>query len=195
MRHQLASLSEAIRWTQERWDQQRTAPTRLHDSETDDGHGLGGRKFSAPFLRLLSERLDATAAIPRTVSCHHPMLGFGLRVHECPECAGVGLKEARTELYRYPMTLALAKLQNSLPLRRSYPHPYIVVVTLAQHGWEPRATVQTLGLGWDMGEALMLHALRGLHSRYTEGPVDTRVSWVDRSESQRNAELGVAASA
>lgn len=175
------SLSEAIEWTQARWDGQRPAPIRLHRAHATDG-ALGAPAFTAAFAAALDGSPRSTIDDVRTVACFHPMLRSD-RVSECPECYGHGLKDARVDRYRYPMTLALSRLSNSLRPRRQ-PHPYRLVLSLADHGWDWHATARSYDVHDDLMEALLMRAMRQLHSRYEEGPV----AWIHKSESQQNAE-------
>lgn len=188
----LATLAEAIDWAASRWDGQRPAPIRLHRAHATDG-ALGAPAFTLAFERSLDESPRATSDAQRTASCHHPMLAVGKAPRDCPECFGLGVKDVRVDRYRYPMTLALSKLANSLRPRRQ-PHPYALALALATHSWDWRVAARSLDLHPDLAEALFLRALRQLHGRYEEGPVG-RVSYLDRSESQRNAEGGLQATA
>lgn len=181
----LATIADAIDWASARWDGQRTAPVRLHRAHATDG-ALGAPAFSLAFARSLDETPRATSAASRTVSCYHPMLATGMSPRDCPECLGLGIKDVAVDRYRYPMTLALSKLANSLRPRRQ-PHPYALILALATHGWDWRSTSRALDMHPDLGEALLLRALRQLHGRYEEGPVG-RISWIDKSDSQQQAE-------
>ena len=174
-----AGLTEAIDWTAARWDGQRPAPIRLHQAHSVDG-ALGGLMFTHSFAAALDGSPSVTSDAVRTVSCYHPL---ARRPFDCPECFGLGVKDVRVDRYRYPMTLALHKLRHVLRPRRQ-PHPLALILTLADHDWDWRATSRSLDVHPDTGEALLLRALRQLHSRYAEGPV----RWIDKSESQQHAE-------
>jgi hypothetical protein len=176
-----ASLSEAIEWVEARWDQQRPAPIRLHRAHATDG-ALGAPAFTVAFAAALDGSPRSTVTDVRTVACFHPLLG-GKEGRDCPECYGHGLKDAKVDRYRYPMTLALSRLSNSLRPRRQ-PHPYRLILSLADHGWDWRATSRAYDVHPDLMEALLLRALRQLHGRYEEGPVP----WIHKSESQQHAE-------
>lgn len=181
-------LPEAIAWARDRWSNQRAVPTRLHTRE-EEGIGLG---FTPAFRTALDGKPDAVVTASRTVSCYHPLLAAGLSPRDCPECIGSGVKEARSDLYAYPMTLALHRLRRGLASRR-HPHPYGLVIVLAAHGWRAPEAARALAMPWDRAEALFLMALRRLHNYYSEGPVDTRtyasrtVGWLEMSDSQRAA--------
>jgi len=179
----LGTLFDAITWTESRWDQQRPVPIRLHRAHSTDGE-LGAPAFTHAFATSLDASPHSITSAARTVSCYHPLSVKNPR--DCPECYGIGLKETRTDHYRYPMTLALARLSNMLRPRRQM-HPFRLVMSLAEHGWVWQDAARSLGLYPDMAEALFLRALRQLHSRYQEGPVT--VSWLHKSESQQHAEM------
>ena len=187
----LSDLSEAITWARERWDRQRPVPVRLHEARTTEG-ALGAPRFSHAFASALDANPASVMTDAHTQPCGHPLLAGSQATRDCPECFGIGIKDVTVDRYRYPMTLALSRLSNALPVRRTYPHPYLAIVTLAEHGWDAHATARSLDLGWDMAEAHLLRSLRQLHSRYQEGPI-ARVSWVEKSSSQQNAESWSAA--
>ena len=176
MTRTLASLDEAIEWAQSRWANQRTVPSVLHESHTTEG-ALGAPRFTGAFAAALDGRPDTVIASNRTETCYHPLLPLRRPERDCPECIGTKVKEVRSDLYAFPMTLALHRLRNGLASRR-HPHPYGLVVVLAAHGWMPRQAARALDLPWDRAEALFLMALRKLHSHYAEGPVKTSRSTV-----------------
>ena len=186
----LATIADAIEWAESRWDGQRTAPLRLHLAHFTDG-ALGAPAFTHSFAATLDVYTDdagnpaETTSAARTVSCYHPMLARGKTPYDCPECQGIGVKDVNVDRYRYPMTLALTRLARVVRPRRQ-PHPSRLVLVLAEHGWDWRAASRAIGVYPDMGEALMLQALRQLYGRYEEGPV--RISWIAKSESQQHAE-------
>lgn len=173
------TIIEAIDWTTARWDGQRPAPIRLHQAHSVDG-ALGGLMFTHAFGAALDGSPSATSDAVRTVPCYHPL---ARRPLDCPECFGLGIKDVRVDRYRYPMTLALSKLAKALRPPRQ-PHPLALVLTLADHGWDWRATSRSLDVQPDTAERLLLRAIRQLHSRYAEGPV----RWIDKSDSQQHAE-------
>lgn len=180
-----ATLPDALLWAESHWDENRTAPVRLHDSHTTDG-ALGGLRYSRAMLGALSACPSDIVADERTANCGHPLLGSG-SLKDCPECWGTGVKTIRTDRYHYPMWRALVGLQNALRPRRQ-PHPYSLILDLAEHGWDARVAARSRGIPWDLAEALYLRALRQLHGRYQAGPIASRrASWVDTSDSQRNA--------
>ena len=178
------ALIDAIDWTVARWDGQRPVPIRLHQARSVDG-ALGGLMFTHSFAAALDGSPSATSDAVRTVACYHPLAGTR-PARDCPECFGIGVKDVRVVRYRYPMSLALDKLANVLRPRR-HPHPLMLVFALADHRWDWQATSRSLDVHPETGEALLLRALRQLHSRYAEGPV--HVSWLAKSESQQHAEM------
>ena len=211
----LATLSDAIDWARDRWAGQRAVPLRLHAGEveshslttdlggctcmscTRSAHegGTGALAFTASFSSALEGINHAKTDAPRTVACYHPTLRIGARVQDCPECDGHGVKEVTTTVFQYPMTLALNRLRNAVYNRRQ-PHPYGLIVVLAAHGWRAQEAAAALAIPWDRAEPLFIMALRKLHAKYQEAPLNTRPtttyaggsgSWVDLSDAQRNA--------
>lgn len=185
------TLSEAIDWASRHWANQRPLPLRLHEAHTTEGE-LGAPRFTHSFAGALDGSPSAVASMTLTVSCYHPTLARGQAVRDCRECDGSGVKDIRQDRYLYPMSRALARLAVAQPSRK-HPHPLILVLSLAGHNWDARLLARGFGLPWEMAEALLLMALRKLHGRYEDGPVDTRtygssVSWVDKSDAQRMAE-------
>lgn len=179
----LATISEALDWVAQHWDGQRPAPVRLHRAHATDG-ALGAPAFTAAFAATLDGSLTATSDAQRTVHCGHPLSPLSAR--DCPECFGVGVKDVRVDRYRFPMSLALDRLSNTLRPRRQ-PHPFRLVLSLADHAWDWQAAARSLDMHPDLAEALFLRALRMLHGRYEEGPVRPTYR-SDRSDSQRQAE-------
>jgi hypothetical protein len=182
-----ASLSEGIDWTRARWDQQRPVPMRLHEARTTEG-ALGAPPFTGAMHAALAGKPTSVTDALRTVDCYHPMLVKGMSPRDCPECYGLGLKDVRVDRFRFPMTLALHRLSKLLRQRRN-PHPYWLILALADHGWDAHAAARALDLHWTLAEPLFLRAVRQLHDQYQEAPLP-RTSWVDKSEAQRNAEQG-----
>ena len=211
----LATLDEAILWARDRWANQRAVPSRLHSGDVEphslttdaegctclsctrspDEDGTGALAFTTSFASAIEGKHHATTDAPRTVPCYHPTLRIGARVMDCPECGGLGVKDSRTTVYMYPMTLALNRLSTAVYNRRQ-PHPYGLIVVLAAHGWRAKEAAAILAIPWDRAEALFLMGLRKLHDKYREGPIAARPtttyasgsgSWVDLSESQRAA--------
>ena len=182
----LATLAEALDWAEKHWES-RNPPVKLVDGRQTEGE-LGGLAFTPAFARHLDAHPNQTILEDRSVACYHPTLPKGQDPHECHECFGTGTKQHRTLRYRWPMWRACAKLQNALR-PRNQPHPYHLVLLLAAHGWDARRAAGHMP--WDYAEAAFLRALRQLHGRYEEGPVDTRTygpgGWISLSESQQNA--------
>jgi hypothetical protein len=202
----LASLAEAIAWIEAHWDGQRAAPLRLHvrgeegrftvqgsaDTRTatysiDDR--LGSPPFSHAFMATLDGSAAATMVVTITTSCSHPGRIPGTACAMCAIYDGeghalteTGVYERDVERYRYPMTLALTRLANTLH-PPGQPHPYWLVVTLASSAWDADAVVNRLELGGEV-ETWLLRAIRQLHARYEEG----RVPYLEQSESQQRAE-------
>jgi hypothetical protein len=185
----LPTLQAALEWASKHWDG-RNPPYTLNVHDTDGE--LGGLAYSKAFMGYLSATPNQTTVDSRSVTCHHPTLPLGRAEKDCAECWGTGIKEARSLRYRWPMWRAVTKIQNCLRPRNE-PHPYALILTLASYGWDARHAAQAEGLPWDYAEASFLRAIRQLHGRYEEAPVDTRRStthaaaWTDLSVSQQNA--------
>jgi len=86
---------------------------------------------------------------------------------------------ADANCYRYPMWRALERLR-AVP---DEPAPISVVVALFLGGWD----ISRLP-AFPERERVVLRSLRQLHGRYEETPIP-RVTWIDKSESQRAAEV------
>lgn len=180
----LGSLDEAIAWVRDRWQLQRTPPTRLHSRETE-GVGLF---YSPRFGHSLDAPIDAHSSISGTVNCYHPLIAARMSPHDCPECLGMGIKQHRSERYLWPMSFALTRLHASLGAGNQV-HPYALVIYLAEHDWDARATAASMELDYGQASVLFLVALRRLHGFYAEGPTPTRTTtWIQKSDSQRAAE-------
>jgi hypothetical protein len=198
----LPTLASAIEWVRARWDDQRQAPLQLHEAHSVDG-ALGGLAFTPSFLAVLDGGPGDESSGEQVVECSHPVLQNGAEIRDCSECLGTGSRTIRVYRPKFPMTLALAKLRNALPMRRSFPHPAHGVVTLAMHNWDAQKTCEAFGLARETGEAYLLHILRMLHGRYQECPTSNRTyatrptmrydgpTWIDMSESQQNAVLSL----
>lgn len=202
----LATVTEGLRWIQERWDRQQPVPLRIHTleetpaSRTTDrpgceclGCGSDGRAFPAAlgspdFTHSFTAVLDAAGGKERVTvrsACTHPNKLPGTLCVMCAiydengnAIAESGVYERTEERFRYPMTRALRKLRSA----RSHPgepHPLLVIRSLAAAGWE-RAR-----LHWTDDQ--LLRAIRQLEGRYAEAPAVR--SWTGLSESQQNAEM------
>jgi hypothetical protein len=140
-----------------------------------------------------------------TEPCYHVTLRIGESVFDCGVlrddegkpiladwgCHGTGYKQATRARYRWPMLRAFAKLLNARNDMPNHPHPAALVVTLAGANWDVALATTRINRPAEVAEALFLRAIRQLHGRYEEGPIG-RVSWVDKSDSQRTAEEAVA---
>lgn len=185
------TLPSAVSWLAEHWNEQRTAPDKLHRHDTEGE--LGGLVYSPQFEAVLDWTPNSAVRWSMTTECRHPRLPLplGQREHgpearwDCPDCQGAGVREVTSDRYPYPMTTALSKLAK-VPDHRGQPHPVILVHELASHGFRVRPTLATFSLRHEQGEALLLRAIRKLHGRYQAAPIHR--SWVELSDSQRNAE-------
>lgn len=173
----LPTIELGIEWLRDHHDGSRAVPSRLHKHDTEGE--LGAPPFSAPFMAYLMSRPTDEITIRETVDCNH--------LHDAtwPKC---GVDRA---YYRAPMWRALWLLSKRQATRPHRPTPYALVTTLIDSGYDWRLAVFRLRLSYDVGEALMLMALRSLEGLYCAGPVPRR-SWTSLSESQQNAEGAVA---
>ncbi len=183
MTRNLATLTDALDWASSHWEG-RPVPTRLHTRQ-EDGIGLG---FTPAFERRLDAHPGQVTQEERSVVCGHPTLPPRVDIRECHECAGSGWKQAMKVVYRYPMWRAFSRLANAPNTRRA-PHPTVAILCLASVGWDAEDAMLALDLpSWDYAEAYFLSAIRQLHGRFEEGPIETRRStWTLLSESQQNA--------
>lgn len=170
---------------------------------------MGGLTYSRHFAALLDGSPGDRHTVNRYVPCEHRFVlqtigsdvvaalrpdGETADGADCPQCGGTGYRIVRVFEPRHPMTLALARLRNALPMRRGFPHPAVGIKTLLGHSWQPRRAAAALGLDWEQAEPYLLQVLRMLHGRYEEAARPTytagsnaSVSWVDMSDSQRSA--------
>jgi hypothetical protein len=193
----LASLEEAIDWARARWHHQRTAPIRLHQAHATDG-ALGGPRFSAVFIATLDASPTAKEQVIESISCGHPTKTNAdyAAGRFCSMCSLIdetgkpfvetGRYERPVERYRYPMTQALSRLKGALS-PPGLPRPASTVMALASYGWDTKATAEHLNLIPPTDHEHMLRCLRQLHHWYQEAPLPS-VSYIDKSEAQRNAE-------
>jgi len=185
----LPTLQTALDWLERHWDG-RNPPYTLNVHDTDGE--LGGLAYSKAFESYLSATPNQTTIDSRTVTCHHPTLPKGRAEKDCDECWGTAVKQVQSLRYRWPMWRAITKMQNALRPRNE-PHPYALILVLARYDWSPQKAATELGLPWEYAEASFLRAIRQLHGRYEEAPVDTRrtathaAPWTELSISQQNA--------
>lgn len=97
MSRSLATLPEAIEWTQAHWHENRVAPAQINQAHVTDG-ALGGLRFSTGFARTMDARPNDTTE------------------------DGVN-----SQRYRYPMWRALVALENALrPRRQAHPYALVL---------------------------------------------------------------------
>lgn len=94
-----------------------------------------------------------------------------------------GVYTRSADRYRYPMSLALERLSKA-PSPVGI-HPCVIVEAVAARGFSAERLITAHPT--TLSEAIVLRAIRQLYSRYEEGPI-SRPSWIDKSESQRQAE-------
>jgi hypothetical protein len=195
----LPTLAAALEWASKHWDGRNPPYTlNVHDTEGE----LGGLAYSKAFIGYLSATPNQTTEETVTAPCQHwarklPALCpvCGVRDRDGKVIAETNVYSKTVLRYRWPMWRAITKLQNALRPRNE-PHPYALILVLARYGWQPRSAARELGLPWDYAEASFLRAIRQLHGRYEEAPVDTRRStshaaaWTELSVSQQNAIIG-----
>lgn len=174
----LSTIEAAIDWLRDHHDPSRAVPSRLHKHDTEGE--LGAPPYSPQFSAYLMGRPDDEVTVRETVDCDH--------VHDAgwPNCG------VERSYYRAPMWRALKRLAGRRPqIRPSHPTPYALIVFLMDSGYDWRRTCQRLELPLEVGEPLILMALRALHGQYAKGPVPQR-GWTQLSESQQHAIAGAA---
>lgn len=169
----LASLPDAIGWLREHADD-RPAPLRLHDHETDHQGALGTPRYTGAFLAFLVAEADDVRDTDDLVECGH----FHDATH--PPCT------ITRAYYRSPMWRALRVLGRKSAIRPGHPKPLTCVVAIMWAGWDWRLAARHLRQPPERFEALALMAIRTLHGLYAVGPVPQR-SWISLSDSQRTA--------
>lgn len=183
----VATLAAALRWAETHWAQQPTVPLRIHVHEVNPSDLLGAPKMAPGFMAYMTMTGAEPVSVTGTQTCFHPNLPqerdgtlLGIlcactkpdcsRLH-CPDCMGLGVRQMTEDRYAYPMRVALRWLRNTEP------QWYATVVKLAANDWHLA----------DIPEDRALRAIRKLHGRYSSAPMP-RVTWTDKSESQRLAE-------
>jgi hypothetical protein len=185
-------LPSALSWVRKAWATLPTAPDRIHTRDIEDQSALGSHRFSAAMWRLLTATPYATHESAETVQCNHHRLTTA-SVFDCVDCQGSGFYEHKVNRYRWPMSAALASLSKMPRPSNGSPAPVDTILALAHAGWDPVRAAPLVGIpivSADHAEtvhALFLMNLRRLRDRYSEAPL-ARVGWVDKSESQREAE-------
>lgn len=198
----LPDLASAVEWCRDHWDEQRPVPTRLHVQATgDDGAPRMSGAFASFLVRSDPPEKGETPT-DLTLTSTREEVPCPLRLlPDCARCGGIGYTVHDVVTYAWPMSAALYRLQRVPATSRGWPTPYVMIVQLASHGWHVPAAAAAIGqpvLGPDhykTVEAAFLLAIRKLYGRYASAPMPApaRPSWVDMSESQRNAEGGTAA--
>ncbi len=171
----VGTLSSAIDWLREHQDAGRSVPSRLHDNATEGE--LGAPPFSPAFMAYLQGRPDDVILVRLSVACDH--------LHDAtwPGCS------VEREYYRAPMWRAMRRISGRMPrIRPSNPKPLALVVSVMDAGYDWRTASDRLRLNRELGEALILMAIRELYGQYALGPVGKRVPYTELSESQRMAE-------
>lgn len=187
----LASFSEARSWLHDHLDELEVPPLRLHGSTVGDQDATGAPRFTPAFWALLTASPYRTRWAQETVVCpqDHPLRG-----KPCQMCGGQLSWVASREVYVHPLAAALERLSNVPSPAPTVPSPFVLVVCFLDCGLDldrahERLWGQPISSPDRRGtvEAMFLSALRKLHGRWSSGPIPKR-SWVDLSDSQRNAE-------
>lgn len=183
-------MTAATAWLAKAWMTLPVPPVRLHSREVD---GQLGPSFTPAFARILNGSAHDTEVSHETDTCYHPRLADKGDPRACPDCGGDAVHTVTRHRYRSPMASALARLSRVSRPSVGTPAPAEFVLGLAVHGWDWQRAAIFLDLAPVSAdhaktvEAQFLLAIRQLHSRYSEGPIE-RPSYIDRSESQRAAE-------
>ena len=189
---EVADIHSALSWLKAAWTTLPVPPVRLHDRDVEDQSQLGSHRFSSPMWRILVGRPTDEYDASESVMCQHPQLRSG-NAFDCPDCQGSGYYEHRVRRYRSPMSAALHRLSKMPSPSDGTPAPMDYILALQSSDWNVWRAAMLLRLSpvsedhWRTIEAMFLLAIRRLHQRYSVGPV-ARVGWVDKSDSQRQAE-------
>lgn len=176
----LPSIDEAVIWLKQHQDD-RTAPAKLHYIETENQGELGSPRFTPSFLRYLYARsndVDPDSEIP--VDC--PDMAWN-----CPVCSGAGFYTVVRERYRYPMWRAFSRLKDRKAIRPGHPAPIECIVALIKADYSWQEACRYLRVNPQMGEALLLMAIRSLNGLYELGPTPRQPKWTELSSAQQNA--------
>lgn len=183
----MATISAAIAWTRDHWNEQRTAPVRLHVSGTEPDDLLGSPRMAPGFWRFLQGDSCAVEIAREETVCP-------LRYDpDCARCGGTGVIVHERPVFRYPMAAALYRLSKVPATSPGWPRPYSLVVLLASSGWQVARAAAAIGQPvqspdhYRTLEAAFLIALRKLHSRYASAPLPD-LKWTEKSDAQRSAE-------
>ena len=188
----VADWPTALSWLRKAWHTLPVPPSRLHDRDIEDGSVLGSHRFSSPMWRILNGTAYDVQEVAETVQCGHHRLE-GDNVYECRDCHGEGWYENRVARYRSPMAAAMSSRAKMPRPSDGTPAPVDYIAALYHSGWQLDRASRMVGVPIVSAdhrrtvEAMFLLAVRRLRNKYSEGPLP-RVGWVDRSESQRNAE-------
>lgn len=178
-----ATLDEAVRWLQDHQDD-RDIPAKLHFIETENQGELGSPRFTPSFLRYLYARSnDVNPEAEENITCSDVSWN-------CPVCAGDGFYVVMRERYRYPLWRAMYRLKDRSPKRPGHPSPITCVAALFAARFDWLTATKLLRLNVDLGEALLLMAVRSLYGLYELGPVPRPPKWTELSESQQRAVVG-----
>lgn len=184
----LPDLHAAIRWFAPLW-YDRDFPTRLHVHDVEPDSILGSPKLAPKFLAYLAASASDVTTVNETRTCRHPRLDRDASAWECPDCGGAGVYLAERRLFRDPIAAAIENLRrHPAPWPRGQIPAAALVVELAGCGFRLPVLAERLGMRVEVLAEFALLALRQVRSRYLDGP-PTSVSWIDKSDAQRGAEL------
>lgn len=194
---ELRDLHDALAWLERHWTG-RIPPTRLHGRGVEPESALGSPELADAFRRYLEQRPGDVITEAVSETCYHPRLPRNERMSACPDCDGLGVKEAHRIRYRDPMWRAVSRLatQQARPGQAGWAQ---IVVALVLSAYRPAVAARLIGsqvvagsVTWtrpDFYEPMFTLAIRKLHHAYAQAPIAMpKPTWVDKSDSQRAAE-------
>lgn len=168
------SIANACIFVESIWNDERTAPVRIHSRGVQPRDLSGSPKWSAGFARHIFANPNELEDVTSTDR---------------------GVVDTKT-FYRYPLWRALTLLDRrehdrwtkGVPRRPFHPSPVNVLRGMAEANFDPTRVRLTYGDGTrvpaDMGELFAIGAARKLRGVYTE----TWVEWTTKSDAQKAAE-------
>lgn len=172
----LPDLNAALEWLREHWTE-REMPLRLHSRDTGED---GAPAFHPAFTRHLTAEPDAMTQTTSTRRCAHVRKARNETDWQCPDCQGSGVYDSTTLVYRWPMWRAMDLLHRG----DRTAHDVVLILIINSYSVDDVCEVM------HTNQNVVLVSIRKLHSRYLSAPYSTprRLGWVDKSDSQRDAE-------
>lgn len=186
----LPTLASALEWLRGHIDELGDVPVRLHDHAVGDKDALGSPRFSGAFWHHLTGSAFSSHVARSEESCYHPRKVDNA---ECEECFGTNVKTVQRDVYDRPLSAAMVSLSKLPAPSHGTPSPvqYILALLAANLDIDTAAKLVRIPIVSDdhrkTVDAMFLRAIRQLRDRYSSGPIGGRPSWVDMSDSQRNA--------